>query len=179
MTKVILTTNKGNITILLDDKGTPVTVQNFINYVNSGHYNGTIFHRVIGGFMVQGGGLDIDMMNKPTNKPIQNEANNGAKHAIGAVAMARTNEPHSATSQFFIDVAPNDFLNFSSQTESGWGYCVFGVVIEGMDIVMDISHVNTVNRNGYQDVPEEPIVIESAKLVPELDLEPTREVEMK
>lgn len=179
MTKVILTTNKGNITILLDDKGTPVTVQNFINYVNSGHYNGTIFHRVIGGFMVQGGGLDIDMMNKPTNKPIQNEANNGAKHAIGAVAMARTNEPHSATSQFFIDVAPNDFLNFSSQTERGWGYCVFGVVIEGMDIVMDISHVNTVNRNGYQDVPEEPIVIESAKLVPELDLEPTREVEMK
>src|SRR5581483_10813875 len=114
MAIVILKTNKGDITLQLDEKAAPITTQNFLNYVNSGHYDGSIFHRVIGGFMIQGGGLDQDMMNKPTNKPIPNEANNGLKHEVGAIAMARTNDPDSATAQFFIDVAPNDFLNFTS-----------------------------------------------------------------
>jgi peptidyl-prolyl cis-trans isomerase B (cyclophilin B) len=181
MTTVILTTNKGNITLTLDEKAAPITTQNFINYINSGHYDGTIFHRVIGGFMIQGGGLDRDMVNKPTNKPIQNEASNGLKHAVGVIAMARTNDPHSATSQFFIDVAPNDFLNFTSETPRGWGYCVFGKVADeaSMNVVMAISHVNTINKNGYQDVPEEAIVIEKVEVVSELERNLTNEMAIK
>lgn len=177
MATVILKTNKGDITLKLDEQSAPITTQNFLNYVESGHYDGTIFHRVIGGFMIQGGGLDQDMMNKPTNNPIQNEANNGLKHAVGVIAMARTNDPHSATSQFFINVAPNDFLNFTSETPRGWGYCVFGKVADekSMEVVMKISHVNTVNRNGYQDVPEEAIVIQKAEVVNELERSLTSE----
>lgn len=161
---VILQTSMGNITLELDREHAPVTTDNFIAYAKNGFYEGTLFHRVIDGFMIQGGGITEDMHQKSTNEPIKNEANNGLKNNVGTIAMARTNDPHSASSQFFINVADNDFLNFRSESPQGWGYCVFGKVTDGMDVVKKISHVNTVNRSGHQDVPEREIFIEKVEI---------------
>lgn len=162
MTKAIINTNKGSITLLLNEEKAPVTVKNFISYAEKGHYNGTLFHRVIDDFMVQGGGLTADMQTKKCDTPIENEADNGLKNTVGTIAMARTNDPHSATSQFFINVANNKFLNFSAKNMSGWGYCVFGEVTEGMDIVNAIKQVKTTTHpSGHQDVPVENIIINS------------------
>jgi peptidyl-prolyl cis-trans isomerase B (cyclophilin B) len=166
MAIVIMKTNLGSITIEVDEQATPKTAENFLNYCLDGFYTNTIFHRVIDRFMIQGGGMNADLSSKPNNKPIVNEAKTGLKNVVGTVAMARTSDPHSATSQFFINVANNDFLNFKSETVDGWGYCAFGKVTAGMDVVTKISHVNTVNRGSYQDVPEENIVIESVEVVP-------------
>jgi len=165
MTTVILQTNLGSISIEVDEQATPQTARNFLDYCQAGFYDNTIFHRVISGFMIQGGGLNPDMSPKTTNRPIQNEANQGLKNIIGTVAMARTSDPHSATAQFFINIANNDFLNFKSETPQGWGYCAFGKVTAGMDIVTKISHVNTLNRGSHQDVPEVNVVIEKAEII--------------
>ena len=151
----------GDITLELDGEKAPASVANFVEYAQSGYYDGTIFHRVINNFMIQGGGFDTDMQQKPTNAPIQNEANNGLKNNRGSVAMARTMDPHSATAQFFINVSDNDFLNFSGENMQGWGYAVFGKVTEGMDIVDQIAEVATGSSGSYQDVPEDVITIES------------------
>ena len=160
-----LTTNFGDITIELDNEKAPETAKNFLSYVESGHYNGTIFHRVIDGFMIQGGGFTPDMQQKPTQEPIKNEADNGLKNVRYTLAMARTNDPHSATAQFFINVADNGFLDFKSPTGNGWGYCVFGKVVEGTDVVDKIKDVATGNQGFHQDVPQEPVVIETASVV--------------
>ena len=160
-----LTTNHGVITLELDAAKAPKTVENFIAYVNSGHYDGTVFHRVINGFMIQGGGFGVGMQEKPCNAPIENEAANGLKNDRGTVAMARTNDPHSATAQFFINVADNDFLNHRAPSGQGWGYCVFGRVVEGLDIVDKIKNVKTGNKGFHQDVPAEDVVIEKAEVV--------------
>lgn len=165
--KVQLTTTLGSITIELDADKAPKTVANFVAYVESGHYDGTIFHRVIEDFMVQGGGMDKDMSSKSTNDSIKNEANNGLKNEYGSVAMARTGDPHSATAQFFINTSDNGFLDFTSETQDGWGYCVFGKVVEGIEIVNNIEGKPTSTQNGHQDVPEETIEIEKAVLLPE------------
>lgn len=157
--EVIIKTTLGNITIELFPKQAPLTVENFLSYVKKGHYNHTIFHRVIDGFMIQGGGLTADLASKPTGAPIQNEADNGLKNLRGALAMARTSEINSATSQFFINVKDNDFLNFQDKTPSRYGYCVFGKVTDGMDIVDKIKSVPTTTRKGYSDVPVTPIEI--------------------
>lgn len=158
-------TNMGTITLELNEQAAPVTVANFIDYVESGHYDGTIFHRVIDGFMIQGGGMDANMNEKRTGTPIKNEADNGLKNDVGTIAMARTSDPHSATAQFFINVKNNDFLNYSSPSPQGWGYAVFGKVIDGMDVVNQIKDVPT-GRYGYHaDVPTTPIVINSAKVI--------------
>ncbi|WP_051460227.1 peptidylprolyl isomerase [Pseudogulbenkiania sp. MAI-1] len=163
---VELITNKGNIEITLDSAKAPKTVDNFVAYVKAGHYNGTVFHRVIDGFMIQGGGFDAKLQQKPTRAPIANEANNGLKNDIGTIAMARTNDPNSATAQFFINVANNDFLNYQSSTPQGWGYAVFGKVSKGMDVVNRIAKTRTGYMNGYENVPFEPIVIQKAILKP-------------
>ena len=163
--KVRLTTSKGDILLQLDPDKAPVTVENFKSYVSSGHYDGTIFHRVIKDFMIQGGGLNEDMKNLPTQAPIKNEANNGLKNLTGAIAMARTSDPHSASAQFFINTNDNGFLDFRSETPDGWGYCVFGKVIEGMDVVEAIEATDTTSRRGHQDVPVEPIHITKAEVV--------------
>ncbi|MEK8090641.1 peptidylprolyl isomerase [Thermithiobacillus plumbiphilus] len=163
--QVALHTNKGDIVLELDEAKAPKTVANFLEYVRSGHYNGTIFHRVINGFMIQGGGFDENMQQKDTRAPIENEADNGLKNDIGTIAMARTNDPHSASAQFFINVGNNDFLNHSGKTPQGWGYAVFGKVIEGMDVVNAIKDVPTGNKGFHQDVPKENVVIESAEIV--------------
>ncbi|MEW6292723.1 MAG: peptidylprolyl isomerase [Pseudomonadota bacterium] len=160
-----LTTNHGTITLELDAEKAPKTVANFLAYVESGHYDGTIFHRVIDGFMIQGGGMGAGMKEKATNAPIENEAGNGLKNDRGTIAMARTNDPHSATAQFFINVKDNDFLNFRAPSGSGWGYCVFGKVVEGMDVVDKIKGVKTGNKGFHQDVPVEDVVIEKAEVV--------------
>ncbi len=152
----------GVITVELNENKAPKTVANFLEYVKKGHYDGTIFHRVISGFMIQGGGFDSNMKQKPTEAEIQNEANNGLKNDKYSIAMARTAAPHSASAQFFINVADNDFLNFTSPTPQGWGYAVFGQVIEGMDIVDKIAAVETGNRGMHSDVPKEDIVLEKA-----------------
>jgi peptidyl-prolyl cis-trans isomerase B (cyclophilin B) len=157
---ITLQTNYGDIKVELDTEGAPITVANFLAYVKSGFYDGTIFHRIINGFMIQGGGFDADMRQKPTEAAIQNEGKTGQKNKRGTLAMARTNDPHSATCQFFINVTDNDFLNFSSESPSGWGYCVFGKVVEGMDIIDEIKKVPTTSRLGHQDVPVEPVVLE-------------------
>ncbi|MER7455132.1 peptidylprolyl isomerase [Nocardia beijingensis] len=162
MTKVNLSTNYGSIVLELDDQKAPNTVRNFVDYVNAGHYNGTIFHRVIPGFMIQGGGFEPGLRQKGTKDPIQNEANNGLKNNKYTVAMARTNDPHSATAQFFINVSDNDFLNHSAPTASGWGYAVFGEVTEGTDVVDKIAGVATSSAGMHQDVPVDDVVIESA-----------------
>lgn len=162
---VILHTSMGDITLELNKEKAPVTVENFVSYVNDGHYNGTIFHRVIDGFMVQGGGFDKDMQQKPTKETIKNEANNGLKNEVGTIAMARTQEPHSASAQFFINVKDNDFLNFSGESIQGWGYAVFGKVVDGMDVVNEIKAVKTGRSGFHQDVPVEPVTIESAEVV--------------
>lgn len=162
---VVLHTNFGDIKLELDAEKAPKTVANFIDYVKDGHFNGTIFHRVIDGFMVQGGGFEPGMGQKPTKSPIDNEADNGLANEVGTIAMARTMDPHSATAQFFINVSNNSFLNHSSKTTDGWGYCVFGKVTEGMDVVNKIKAAKTTFRAGHQDVPVEDIIIESAELV--------------
>lgn len=164
-TKVKLQTNQGDIVIELNSEKAPETAANFLEYVNSGFFDGTIFHRVIDNFMVQGGGFDQDFKQKTTNDPIKNEADNGLKNDKYTVAMARTNDPHSATAQFFINVANNDFLNHTNPTPNGWGYAVFGEVTEGQEVVDSIKGVKTGNRGFHQDVPNEDIVIESASVV--------------
>ncbi len=158
-----LTTNHGDIAIELDFDKAPITAKNFEDYVRDGHYDGTIFHRVINGFMIQGGGMDTRFMQKPTRESIPNEAKNGLKNKTGTIAMARTMDPHSASAQFFINVADNGFLDYPGQ--DGWGYCVFGKVTEGMDVVNKIKGVKTGNRQGHQDVPVEDVVIEKAVVV--------------
>jgi len=164
---VELHTNKGKIVLTLDAEKAPNTVANFLDYVKSGHFDGTIFHRVINGFMIQGGGFDEDMNQKPTKDPIDNEAANGLKNKAYSIAMARTNDPHSATAQFFINVSDNDFLDFKSPSGSGWGYAVFGEVTDGKDVVDTIKSVKTSNKGFHQDVPVEPVVIEKAVVVGE------------
>ncbi len=159
---VELHTNHGLIKIELDAAKAPLSAANFLSYVRNGHYNGTVFHRVIKGFMVQGGGFDAGMQQKPTDATIQNEANNGLKNDHYTLAMARTNAPHSASSQFFINTKNNGFLNHTSETSSGWGYAVFGKVIEGKDIVDAIEKVKTGNSGGHGDVPVNAVVIERA-----------------
>ena len=160
-----LQTSRGAIEIELDTEKAPETTKNFIQYVKDGFYDGTIFHRVIDGFMIQGGGLQPGMKEKETRDPIKNEANNGLKNARGTIAMARTMEPHSATAQFFINVSDNNFLNHTSPTPDGWGYCVFGRVTNGMDVVDAIKGVATQTKGYHQDVPAEDIVIEKAEIV--------------
>ncbi|NVK56699.1 MAG: peptidyl-prolyl cis-trans isomerase [Alteromonadaceae bacterium] len=159
---VTFKTNYGDITLELYADKAPKTVENFLSYVKDGFYDNTIFHRVIDGFMIQGGGMTADMEQKETKAPIENEANNGVANEAGTVAMARTNDPHSATAQFFINVKDNDFLNFSSETANGWGYCAFGKVTDGMDVVEKIKNVKTGNYGYHQDVPVEAVVIEQA-----------------
>ena len=162
---VKLTTNHGDIVIELNAEKAPETVKNFLAYVEAGHYDNTIFHRVINGFMIQGGGMEPGMKQKGTNAPIKNEANNGLKNDAGTIAMARTQDPHSATAQFFINVADNDFLNFKAENVQGWGYCVFGKVSEGMDVVEKIKGVKTGNAGFHQDVPKEDVVIQRAEII--------------
>jgi len=157
---ITLETNFGPIKIELDFEKTPVSAQNFLDYAKQGFYDNTIFHRVISGFMVQGGGFDEKMNHKNGSKPIKNEANNSQQNKRGTIAMARTSDPHSASSQFFINVEDNAFLNFTAETTSGWGYCVFGKVVEGMDIVDQIQKVPTTSKSGHQDVPVNPVIIE-------------------
>jgi len=160
---VILKTSMGDITLELDAENAPITVANFLEYVNSEFYSNTIFHRVIPGFMIQCGGFEPGMGQKSTNDEIQNEANNGLTNEHYSIAMARTNEPHSASSQFFVNTKNNSFLNFSSETPQGWGYCVFGKVVEGQDVVDAIEKVSTGTSSGHQDVPTEDVVIHSAE----------------
>ena len=165
MPSVLLKTNHGDITLELDAAKAPKSVANFLAYVNSGHYDGTIFHRVINNFMIQGGGMTAGMKQKPTLDEIENEANNGLKNDRGTIAMARTSDPHSATAQFFINVNDNDFLNHSAPTPQGWGYAVFGKVSNGMDVVDSIKKVQTGNAGNHQDVPTEDVVIEKASVI--------------
>jgi peptidyl-prolyl cis-trans isomerase B (cyclophilin B) len=160
---VVLTTNHGAITLELDVEKAPKSVENFVTYVKSGHYDGTIFHRVIDGFMIQGGGFDPDMKQKSTNDPIDNEAENGLKNDRYTVAMARTSDPHSATAQFFINVGDNEFLNYPGS--DGWGYAVFGKVSDGEDVVDAIRAVKTGRKSMFSDVPIETVVIEKAEVV--------------
>ncbi len=158
-TLVTIQTNKGNIELTLDEKKAPKTVANFVSYANSGFYNGTIFHRVIDGFMIQGGGFDQNLNQKDTKAPIPNEADNGLKNEIGTIAMARTNMPHSATAQFFINVANNSALDYREKTLQGYGYAVFGRVTKGMDVVNKIAKVKTGSKGMHDDVPAEAVII--------------------
>ena len=162
---VELHTNHGVIKLELNAEKAPKTVANFLNYVKNGHYDGTVFHRVIDGFMIQGGGFEAGMKQKPTEAPIENEANNGLKNERGSIAMARTNDPHSASAQFFINVADNDFLDFKAPSGNGWGYCVFGKVVEGLEVVDKIKKVKTGSKGFHQDVPVDDVVIEKAVVV--------------
>jgi len=163
---VTMSTSMGSIRIELDAEKAPVTAKNFIDYVNDGHYDGLIFHRVIGGFMIQGGGMDAQMKEKKSRGPIKNEAANGLLNNVGSIAMARTNAVDSATSQFFINVKDNDFLNHRSTSPDGFGYAVFGQVIEGMDVVHKIERVKTGSKGHHDDVPVEAVVIKSVKVEP-------------
>jgi peptidyl-prolyl cis-trans isomerase B (cyclophilin B) len=164
---VIIRTTFGEIKLELDAEKAPKTVANFLDYARDGYYDGTIFHRVIDNFMIQGGGFDTDMQQKSTSEPVENEADNGLKNDFGTVAMARTMEPHSATAQFFINVKDNDFLNHSGKNMQGWGYTVFGKVTEGTEVLDKICAVQTTSTGGHQDVPTEPVIIESVKIVEE------------
>lgn len=157
------TTNKGVFDLELNEAAAPKTCENFLQYVRSGFYNGTLFHRVIKGFMIQGGGFEAGLKQKETRAPIENEADNGLKNTKYTIAMARTNEPHSATSQFFINVADNDFLNHTAPTARGWGYAVFGRVVAGTEVVDDIAGVKTASRSWYADVPVDDVVIEKVE----------------
>jgi peptidyl-prolyl cis-trans isomerase B (cyclophilin B) len=167
MAKVLLKTNKGDITLTLDSAKAPKTVANFLEYVKKGHYDSTIFHRVIDNFMIQGGGMTAGLKEKSSGAQIENEADNGLKNERGTVAMARTSDPHSATAQFFINVGDNDFLNHSAKNAQGWGYAVFGKVTDGMDVVDAIRKVKTGNSGFHQDVPAEDVVIEMASVLEE------------
>lgn len=160
---ICMKTSKGDIKIELDKEKAPKTVENFLGYVESGHYNGTIFHRVIDGFMIQGGGFDVKMYQKPAPRTVVNEANNGLKNVVGSIAMARTAAPHSASAQFFINVNDNAFLNYPGQ--DGWGYCVFGSVVEGMDVVNEIKGVSTRTVGHFQNVPKDPVVITEVSVI--------------
>ena len=160
-----LSTSMGEITLELDAENAPITVENFLSYVDSGHFDNTIFHRVIPGFVIQGGGLVSGMQEKQTGMPIQNEADNGLKNLTGSICMARTNDPHSATSQFFINLKDNHFLDHTEKTESGWGYAVFGRVVSGIDVVEKIAAVETGNVGYHSDVPLEDVVLQKAKRV--------------
>ncbi len=162
---IVLHTTQGDIKLELDAEKAPKTAANFIKYVESGFYDGVIFHRVINNFMVQGGGFEPGMVQKETNDTIENEADNGLSNDNGTIAMARTMDPHSASAQFFINVKDNSFLNHSAKSTEGWGYCVFGKVVEGMDVVEQIKGVSTTTRAGHQDVPVEDVVITSAEVV--------------
>ncbi len=163
--QVKLHTTHGAITLTLDEEKAPKSVANFVQYVKDGHYDNTIFHRVIKNFMIQGGGMTADMRQKDTRETIENEANNGLKNVRGSVAMARTSSPHSASSQFFINTVDNDFLNFTSPSTQGWGYAVFGAVTEGLEVVDAIRAVKTGNKGGHGDVPEEAVVITKAEVL--------------
>jgi len=163
--QVKLETSMGDIVIELNEEKAPKSVANFLSYVEDGHYTGTVFHRVIEGFMIQGGGFDEEFAQKPTKAPIDNEANNGLSNKRGTLAMARTNDPHSATAQFFINVVDNNFLDFQSESGAAWGYAVFGEVVEGMDVIDEIRVVATGNRGFHQDVPNENVLIKSATVV--------------
>lgn len=165
MHTIVLHTNHGPITLELDPEKAPLTVENFLEYVNQGFFENTIFHRVIDGFMIQGGGFESNMVSKAGLAPIRNEANVGLSNKIGTIAMARTNEPHSASSQFFINVNDNLFLDHKSQTPQGWGYCAFGKVTEGMDVVLKIAKVKTGHRAGHDDVPVDEVIIEKVELL--------------
>jgi peptidyl-prolyl cis-trans isomerase B (cyclophilin B) len=163
--QVELQTSKGNIRIELDEAKAPESAKNFLAYVKKGHYDGTVFHRVIKGFMVQGGGFESGMKQKPTDAPVRNEANNGLKNDHYTLAMARTSDPHSATAQFFINTTDNAFLNFKSESPSGWGYAVFGKVVAGQDVVDAIEGVKTGRKGFHDDVPLEDVVIQRAVVV--------------
>ncbi len=163
--RVLLSTSHGDITVELDQEKAPITSENFLAYASSGHYDGTVFHRVIPGFMIQGGGFTEDMRQKPTNPPITNEADNGLKNNRGTVAMARTSDPHSASSQFFINLKDNGFLDHKAKTPQGWGYAVFGEVVEGMEVVDAIAQVATGTSGAHSDVPKEPVVMHRVSLV--------------
>ncbi len=165
MSKVKLTTNHGDIVLQLDAEKAPLTTENFVQYVKDGHYNGTVFHRVIKGFMIQGGGFEAGMSQKKTRASIQNEADNGLKNKKYSIAMARTMEPHSASAQFFINASDNDFLNHSGKNVQGWGYAVFGEVIEGREVVDAIEKVATGSKAGHQDVPADDVIIEKAEII--------------
>jgi peptidyl-prolyl cis-trans isomerase B (cyclophilin B) len=167
MAKVLLKTNKGDITLSLDAVKAPKTVANFLQYVKSGHYDGTIFHRVIDNFMIQGGGMTAGLKEKASGAQIENEADNGLKNERGTVAMARTSDPHSASAQFFINVGDNDFLNHSAKNSQGWGYAVFGKVTDGLEVVDAIRKVKTGNAGFHQDVPAEDVIIEKAGVLEE------------
>ncbi len=161
MINILMKTNHGEISIELNDEKAPMTAANFVNYIKSNHFDGSIFHRVIPGFMIQGGGYDVDMKEKSTNNPIENEAKNGLGNERGTIAMARTNDPHSATAQFFINLTNNDFLNNRGEQ---WGYAVFGKVTQGMEVVDLIAKVKTGNHGFHRDVPATPVIIESVTL---------------
>lgn len=161
----IVKTNYGSFILELYSKEAPMTVKNFINYSNSGHFNNTIFHRVIDNFMIQGGGFDVNMNQKNTMEPIKNEANNGLKNHKYTISMARTNDPHSATSQFFVNVVDNDFLDFKSESLNGWGYAVFGKVIDGLEVIDKIKQVETTRVGHHDDVPVNHIIIESVAIL--------------
>ena len=165
MTQVLITTNHGAIKIELDDAKAPKTVANFVQYAKDGHYDNTVFHRVISNFMIQGGGFEPGMKQKSVRDPIDNEAANGLKNDLHTVAMARTNDPHSATAQFFINIKNNDFLNFTSPNGNGWGYCVFGRVVEGTEVVDSIKDVKIGTKGFHQDVPAEDVVILKAEVL--------------
>ena len=162
---ILLKTNFGDIKIELNHEKAPKTAANFEKYVKEGYYDGVIFHRVIDGFMIQGGGFAPGMVNKETDMPIENEADNGLKNTVGTLAMARTMDPHSASAQVFINVSDNDFLNHTSKSTQGWGYAVFGEVVEGMNVVNRIKAVKTTTRMGHQDVPVEDVIIEKAEII--------------
>ncbi|MBR2435105.1 MAG: peptidyl-prolyl cis-trans isomerase [Lentisphaeria bacterium] len=164
-TQVLLETSEGNIKLELFEKEAPITVENFLRYVNEKHYDGTIFHRVIRGFMIQGGGMDFDLFQMPTHEPIKNEAGNGLSNLTGTIAMARTSVVDSATAQFFINVADNTFLDHKDETARGFGYCVFGKVIEGMEVVRKIEEVDTTSHGYHDDVPVDTITIKKASVV--------------
>ena len=163
-THAVIETNMGNISLSLDETKAPKTVANFVSYARKGFYDNTVFHRVIDGFMIQGGGFTADLAQKATDKAINNEADNGLKNNVGTIAMARTGDPNSATSQFFINTADNDFLNFKSKTPQGYGYAVFGKVTSGMDVVRKISKVKTATRGFHQDVPTEAVIIRKVSI---------------
>ncbi|NIX92667.1 peptidyl-prolyl cis-trans isomerase [Pseudomonas fulva] len=165
MSKVKLSTNHGDIVLQLDAEKAPQTTENFVQYVKDGHYDGTVFHRVIKGFMIQGGGFEAGMSQKKTRDSIQNEADNGLKNKKYSIAMARTMDPHSASAQFFINASDNDFLNHSGKNTQGWGYAVFGEVIEGREVVDAIEKVATGSSAGHQDVPKDDVIIEKAEII--------------